>query len=60
MAAEISASISEEGFRYLKVPIKRITLPDIPAPASSVLEKAYYPSIGDIVSAAKKMMQKSA
>ncbi len=43
-AAEISALVTEQVFEYLKAPIKRITLPDIPAPASRSLEKAYYPT----------------
>lgn len=41
--AEIAATLSEEVFDYLKAPIKRIALPDVPAPASRVLEKVYYP-----------------
>lgn len=43
-AAEISASVSEHIFKYLKAPVERITLPDNPAPASRALERAYYPS----------------
>ena len=39
VSAEISALVSEKGFKYLKAPIQRITLPDSPAPASCVLEK---------------------
>jgi len=43
-SAEISALVSERAFKYLKSPIKRLTLPDAPAPASRSLEKAYYPT----------------
>jgi len=43
-AAEISTLVSEHIFKYLKAPIKRITLPDVPAPASRSLEEAYYPT----------------
>jgi acetoin:2,6-dichlorophenolindophenol oxidoreductase subunit beta len=35
---------------------QRITLPDAPAPTSSVLEKTYYPQAKDIVTAAISMM----
>ncbi len=49
IASEISAWISENGFSYLKAPIIRVTLPDIPAPASSELEKEYYPKSNKIV-----------
>jgi pyruvate dehydrogenase E1 component beta subunit len=48
------AVVSEQGFNYLKAPIKRITLPDCPAPASQVLEKAYYPSAENIMDEIKK------
>lgn len=53
VSAEISASICEEAFKDLKAPIIRIALPDSPAPASKVLEKAYFPTERDIVSAVK-------
>jgi len=56
MAAEISAFVFEEAFDFIKAPFVRITLPDLPAPASSVLEKAYYPTTKDIVEAVRGMM----
>lgn len=49
ISAEISALVSEKGFKYLKAPIKRISLPDSPAPASEVLEKIYYPDAEKII-----------
>jgi len=55
-AAEISAQVSEEIFKYLKSPIKRVTLPDTPAPASSTLEKAFYPNENDIIKAVKQIL----
>ncbi len=48
LAAEVAAIVMEEGYEYLKGPLKRITLPDAPAPASSVLEKEYYPDADTI------------
>jgi len=59
LAAEISAIVSENGFEYLKVPIKRVTLPDCPAPASAELEKQFYKYEGDIVEAVKQVMLKN-
>ena len=56
LAAEISAMVSESVFEYLKAPIKRLTLPDCPAPASAELEKAFYKYSGDVVEAVKQMM----
>ena len=56
VAAEISAIVAEENFQYLKAPIKRVTLRDIPAPASSALEKVYYPNKNNIIEAVKKII----
>jgi len=57
LAAEISAIVSENGFKYLKAPIKRVTLPDCPAPASSVLEKEFFNYSHDIAEGAKQVMK---
>ncbi|MBN2121172.1 MAG: alpha-ketoacid dehydrogenase subunit beta [Candidatus Omnitrophica bacterium] len=59
LAAEISAQISEKVFNYLKKPIVRVTLPDAPAPASSALERAYYPTEKNIIKAAKSLCNKN-
>ena len=56
LAAEISAMVSENVFEYLKAPIKRLTLPDCPAPASAELEKEFYKYSGDVVEAVKQVM----
>ena len=56
LAAEISAMVSENVFEYLKAPIKRITLPDCPAPASAELEKVFYKYSNDIVEAVKQII----
>ena len=58
VAAEISALISENIFEYLKAPILRVTLPDAPAPASSILEKDYYPTSERIVKSIKGIIRK--
>jgi len=55
-AAEVAATVSESAFTSLKAPVRRLTLPDCPAPASRVLEKVYYKTRADIVQAAKEMM----
>ena len=56
IAAEITSLVFEEVFGFVKAPVARVTLPDIPAPASSPLEKAYYPNSGDIVQAVKRVI----
>jgi pyruvate dehydrogenase E1 component beta subunit len=53
LAADISARMAEGAFQYLKAPVKRVTLPDVPAPAASTLEKAYYPGAAEISAAVK-------
>lgn len=49
--AELAALAAEKAFAYLKAPVVRVSLPDAPAPASSTLEKIYYPNAEDIVAA---------
>jgi pyruvate dehydrogenase E1 component beta subunit len=57
VSAEISALISEQPIR-LKSPIKRLCLPDSPAPANSDLEKVYYISKEDIIKSIKEIYGK--
>jgi len=42
--AEIGCLVAEKGFDLLKAPIRRIGLPDAPAPAGYTLEQCYYPN----------------
>jgi pyruvate/2-oxoglutarate/acetoin dehydrogenase E1 component len=55
-AAEIAAMVAERAFDKLKAPIKRVTLPDVPAPSSRSLEASYYPGAGDIVHAVRSVL----
>jgi pyruvate dehydrogenase E1 component beta subunit len=57
-AGDIISLITENCFESLKQAPVRITLPDIPAPASSDMEKAYYPDVNSIISTIKKVIQK--
>jgi acetoin:2,6-dichlorophenolindophenol oxidoreductase subunit beta len=56
-AAEVCATVSEELYGHLAGPIKRITLPDAPAPASRTLEKAYYPKADHISKAVHEILK---
>ncbi|MFA5839205.1 MAG: transketolase C-terminal domain-containing protein [Candidatus Margulisiibacteriota bacterium] len=56
ISAEIAALVAESPI-VLKSPIKRITLPDIPAPANGNLEKCYYPNKNDIIIEAQKLLR---
>lgn len=58
VGAEISARIGESSiFKEIKAPVIRVSLPDTPAPASSVLEKAYYRKAEDIVLGVKRVLE---
>ena len=59
VSAEISALVAENGFEFLKAPVRRITLPDCPAPASRALEAAYYPSAAGICSAIRELLPRN-
>lgn len=56
LTSEISALMADEGFKHLKSPIKRVALPDTPAPASAVLENAFYQDHSDIIRIVKKVL----
>ena len=56
MAAEIASIVFEEAFDYIKSPAVRVALPDVPAPASCILEKAYYPTKRKIIDAVRNVM----
>jgi len=57
ISADVSALVSEKAFQSLKAPIKRVTLPDSPAPASRMLEKKYYPDAKKIITAARDLIK---
>ncbi|OGL45450.1 MAG: acetoin dehydrogenase [Candidatus Schekmanbacteria bacterium RBG_16_38_11] len=54
--AEIAAIVSEEAFRFLKAPIKRVAAPFTPVPFSKPLEQFYLPKDTDIIQAVKEIM----
>jgi len=56
VAAEIAATVTGEVFDYLRAPISRVCLPDVPAPTSSPLEQAYYVGANHIVSAVEELL----
>lgn len=58
VAAEISARVASNVFKYLKAPILRICCPDCPTPASPALEKLFYPGVNEIISAVKNVCGK--
>jgi pyruvate/2-oxoglutarate/acetoin dehydrogenase E1 component len=59
IAAEIGFQVFERIYDYLDSPITRLTTPDIPISASSILEKAAIPDRARIVEAAVKLVKHS-
>lgn len=60
IAAEVITSVVERvpAKALLKPPL-RITLPNAPAPTSRLLEKAYYPTVETVISAARQLLAKT-
>ena len=56
LAAELSATISEECFRDLKAPVARVAGLDTPIPFSLVLEKYILPGKDEIVKGVKQVL----
>lgn len=56
ISSEITYIIQKKIFDYLDAPIKRITLPDVPAPYSSNLLKNWYPSIDQVIPVIKETL----
>ncbi|MBU1061327.1 MAG: alpha-ketoacid dehydrogenase subunit beta [Candidatus Omnitrophica bacterium] len=56
IASEVSSSVSESVFEYLKAPILRITFADTPTPTSAALERFFYPDFEDVIYAAKRLI----
>lgn len=55
VCAEIMATVAERGMQYLKKPMRRLASPDVPTPASPVLEAAFYPGVPEIIKTVKEM-----
>ncbi len=55
IASDIAALCVDRGFDFLNAPVKRITAPHTPVPFAGPLEKAYMPSVGQVVGAVSEM-----
>lgn len=53
--AEIACRLAEADPGLLRAPLRRISFPDLPTPASPVLEEAYYPGAGHIAQAVREI-----
>lgn len=57
LGAEIAAQISEKAFGILHAPVKRLSYPDVPVPATYSLEDEYYITSIKITSEIKKILE---
>jgi acetoin:2,6-dichlorophenolindophenol oxidoreductase subunit beta len=57
VCAEIGCLAAEKGFADLKAPVRRVGLPDIPAPAGYTLEQFYYPDAARIAGVARDLVR---
>jgi len=57
VAAQIASRIYSKLLKDLKAAIEIVALPDVPAPASSSLEKGFYPRKDDIIKAVRKTLK---
>ena len=55
VCAEIGCLAAERWFDYLKAPVRRVGLPDIPTPAGFTLEQFYYPDVDRISRAIREL-----
>jgi acetoin:2,6-dichlorophenolindophenol oxidoreductase subunit beta len=56
-AAEVAALASERAFAELRAPVRRVTLPDCPAPVSKPLEDAFHPTPMSIARACLEILR---
>lgn len=59
MTGEIAFRVQAGAFGYLKAPIRRLAVPDVPIPFSEPLESAVIPSVQKIYEVAREMVMKS-
>jgi pyruvate dehydrogenase E1 component beta subunit len=55
-AGEVAAVVMEQAFESLKAPLRRVTGPDIPVPASPPLERFYIPDAEQLVKAIRGIL----
>lgn len=56
MASEVASLVVDKAFDYLDAPIRKVTSPHTPVPASPVLELEYVPSVANIETAIREVV----
>lgn len=57
VCAEIGCLAAERWLEYLKAPVRRVGLPDIPTPAGFTLEQFYYPDVERISGTMRELVR---
>ncbi len=57
MASEIASLVVEKAFDSLKAPVRKVTAPHTPVPASPVLEQFYVPNAAHIEAAVREIVK---
>ena len=57
VCAEVGCLAAERWLDYLKAPVRRIGLPDVPTPAGFTLEQFYYPDVERISGAIRDLVR---
>jgi pyruvate dehydrogenase E1 component beta subunit len=60
VGAEVAAQVAERAFAALKAPVRRLSSPDVPTPASHTLEQVFVPQAAQIVQAVQGLLGVSA
>jgi len=58
VCAEIGCLAAEKWFQFLKSPVRRVGLPDVPTPAGYTLEQFYYPDVEKFSNVIREMVKK--
>jgi 2-oxoisovalerate dehydrogenase E1 component len=58
VGAEVSAILAEKALFDLEAPIVRVAAPDVPAPYSPPLEKAFLPGPADVIRAVRSLLER--
>jgi pyruvate dehydrogenase E1 component beta subunit len=57
VSAEIVASVAEDDRLPSRIPVRRVALPDVPAPCSRTLESAFFRRAPDVVNAVRDVVR---
>ncbi len=57
ISSEVSSFLMENAFEHLETSVLRVALPDVPTPASPILEKAYYSGEEQIITEVKRVLK---